>query len=454
MVKKILFLLVIVSLLLCPMVSGETFSSYAYSLMVGDPVTGAYTFSELRDSATGYINPNVIGNVEVGVFTSYSNGLDAVLYRSVMTFDTTSMPENSDITSAKLYGSFGYQQYGLDYQYFGLTRVYPVSYTSGSSQDYLKTRYTGRIGDYYPYSSSVYIDIDPDLITPGEYSSIGIRDWHDLESTAPSWVSHAANYLLIQSPYLLLEYYNSSPESIPVSVWEKYSYAVLVNQAVTVKEILGGAEQTKTSHAGETIFFDVVPGSTYWFNASRPGYFDFNQTYTIPVDPPQYHIYMSKTLSPVPGMNYTHFSVIDQTNGGMQQNARILLSDGQSKLTNSAGYSWFLVNQSTPYTYTVSKTGYMNAVGSFNITADTDILVSLQPPNVPTVIPSWTPITVPTTGTGPITTLSAQQRKQNVEEGIDVWYRNISFISQFLFLLFILGGLGLVAGGMDRRRRR
>jgi hypothetical protein len=249
---------------------------------------------------------------------------------------------------------------------------------------------------------------------------------------------------------------SDTPASISVSVFEKYSNAIIVNQGVTVTPIIWGSGETKTSLYGETLHFEVTPGATYWFNASRPGYMDYNQTYTIPASPGIYNIYMERTLTPIADHSYAHFSVVDQTNGGLIPNAEIRLSDGQTKLTNSAGYTWFSVNNSEQINYYVSKpSGYWPAYGAMNLTADESILVALQRYTGPTAtatMPGWTPVTVPTTGTGsgPVVTLSAQLREQNVQEGMDVWYTNLPFISQFLFLLFIIGGLGLMAGGTRR----
>jgi hypothetical protein len=243
---------------------------------------------------------------------------------------------------------------------------------------------------------------------------------------------------------------------IGVNVLEKYSNAALINQAVTVSPSTGGAGETKTSLYGETIYFEVTSGDTYWFNASRAGYQDYNETYTVPASPGIYTVYMERILPPIANHSYAHFSVVDQTNGGLIPNAEIRLSDGQTKLTNSAGYAWFSVNNSEQINYYVSKpSGYWPAYGAMNLTADESILVALQRYTGPTAtatMPGWTPVTVPTTGTGvdPVVTLSAQLRQQNVQEGMDVWYTNLPFISQFLFLLFIIGGLGLMAGGTRR----
>src|SRR5690606_21558155 len=150
----------------------------------------------------------------------------------------------------------------------------------------------------------------------------------------------------------------------------KYSNAALINQAVTVTEV-GGSGETKTSRYGETLHLDVVPGSSYWFNASRTGHLDYNETYTIPASPGAYNVYMERILTPIANHSYAHFSVVDQTNGGLIPNAEIRLSDGQTKLTNSAGYAWFSVNNSEQINYYVSKpSGYWPAYGAMNLTAD------------------------------------------------------------------------------------
>jgi hypothetical protein len=289
----------------------------------------------------------------------------------------------------------------------------------------------------------------------------------DLSSTPLSTVPYLGSDIRQAKGYEISLYYTCDvvpptptptplPDSISVNILEKYSNAALINQAITLTPTAGGAGETKTSLYGETLHFGVVPGMEYWFNASRAGYRDYNETYTIPASPGIYNVYMERILTPIANHSYAHFSVVDQTNGGLIPNAEIRLSDGQTKLTNSAGYTWFSVNNSEQINYYVSKpSGYWPAYGAFNISADESILVALQRYSGPTAtstLPGWTPVTVPTTGTGvnPVVTLSAQLRQQNVQEGMDVWYTNLPFISQFLFLLFIIGGLGLMAGGTRR----
>jgi hypothetical protein len=318
------------------------------------------------------------------------------------------------------------------------------------------------------YSGSESIDYYPEL-----YNSDGALIWFDVDSTTEKvkgfdvYFPTAGNYsFLAHANVEDSDYYDwnnftvsaatPTTSQIAVNLWEKYSNAVLTNQAVTVTPTSGGSSETKTSTYGETLFFDVVPGQSYWFNASRTGYSNYNATYLIPSPPGMYSLYMVRTLTPIANHSYAHFSVVDQTNGGLIPNAEIRLSDGQTKLTNSAGYAWFSVNNSEQINYYVSKpSGYWPAYGAMNLTADESILVALQRYTGPTAtatMPGWTPVTVPTTGTGvdPVVTLSAQLRQQNVQEGMDVWYTNLPFISQFLFLLFIIGGLGLMAGGTRR----
>jgi hypothetical protein len=335
--------------------------------------------------------------------------------------------------------------------------------------------------------TNTYYSADYDFVDNGGYCSLTV-DRTNTKYPKPAWViisSSAStlaseykasgttqNLIMTDSPIYLdvgfgalggnqtKTFYMGSPpgatQNISVNLLEKYSNAALVNQAITVIPISGGSGETKTSLYGETLHFRVVPGASYWFNASRAGYEDYNETYTIPASPGIYNVYMERILTPIANHSYAHFSVVDQTNGGLIPNAEIRLSDGQTKLTNSAGYAWFSVNNSEQINYYISKpSGYWPAYGAMNLTADESILVALQRYTGPTAtatMPGWTPVTIPTTGTGvdPVVTLSAQLRQQNVQEGMDVWYTNLPFISQFLFLLFIIGGLGLMAGGTRR----
>lgn len=338
---------------------------------------------------------------------------------------------------------------------------------------------------YHAYFSASYVFTDS-----GDHASL-VVDRTNTQYPKPSWViiknssgttllseykaSGSSSHFFLTDPTTSLDigfgavggnktktfYLSESPgetESLAVNLWEKYSNAILINQAITVTPADGGAGETKTSTYGQTLYFDVIPGESYWFNASRSGYEDYNETYLIPAPPGSYSVYMTKTLTPYANKSYAHFSVVDMTNGGLVPNAAITLSDGQSKLTNSAGYTFFSVNDSEAYSYTVKHQNgyYIPASGAFNISSDTKILVALQRTTGPTptwTLPSWTPVTVPTTSGGGgavVPTLSAQLRQQNVQQGMDVWYTNLPFISQFLFLLFIIGGLGLMAGGGRR----
>jgi hypothetical protein len=311
----------------------------------------------------------------------------------------------------------------------------------------------------------VNVSLDSGALNSG-INYLGVRCQKDITGESPSWISSGT---MLQETFTGTDvnrprlYYDAVPDvpegdpvDISVNLFEKYSNAILVNQAITVTPASGGAGATKTSLYGETLHFTVYPGASYWFNASRSGYLDYNETYTIPASPGIYSVYMERALTPIANHSYAHFSVVDQTNGGLIPNAEIRLSDGQTKLTNSAGYAWFSVNNSEQINYYVSKpSGYWPAYGAMNLTADESILVALQRYTGPTAtatMPGWTPVTVPTTGTGvnPVQTLSSQLRQQNVQEGMDVWYTNLPFISQFLFLLFIIGGLGLMAGGTRR----
>jgi hypothetical protein len=399
--------------------------------------------------------------------------------RAYSIWNTSDIPDNETVTSAYLDAYIA----GVLYTFkssdmFGVIDLHSENSFLGDETHWDLWETYSDDGTWYRLSSysaatGQIIEFDPGAINVYGVSTIGIMiglddDYCNNPSAAfgvefPAWASNKwdAIDIAFSSPSTRLYVVTSPPptappETIAVNLYEKYSNAVLINQAVTATPTTGGAGETKTSLYGETKHFDVVPGLTYWFNASRPGYEDYNETYTIPASPGIYNVYMERILPPIANHSYAHFSVVDQTNGGLIPNAEIRLSDGQTKLTNSAGYAWFSVNNSEQINYYVSKpSGYWPAYGAMNLTADESILVALQRYTGPTAtatMPGWTPVTVPTTGTGvdPVVTLSAQLRQQNVQEGMDVWYTNLPFISQFLFLLFIIGGLGLMAGGTRR----
>jgi hypothetical protein len=439
-------------------------------------------WSTLHDASTSaaVVNGDGAQTVTVGIATNFNSGKFSDFHRASLAFDTRDIPLDQEITNVTLsiyiYGAGTEEGFPEEDDEVCIVYSYPLAYTA-VTQDY--ARYGTKVYDSESLSSldaspgwrDFHID-DDGIIKKGGWTYIGIRLRHDVEDDPYDWVSNKRNFLQfyhIASPNYLAKLnfsYNPNipptptptpyPGDISVNILEKYSNAALISQAITITPTAGGAGQTKTSLYGETLHFGVVPGMEYWFNASRAGYRDYNETYTIPASPGIYNVYMERILTPIANHSYAHFSVVDQTNGGLIPNAEIRLSDGQTKLTNSAGYTWFSVNNSEQINYYVSKpSGYWPAYGAMNLTADESILVALQRYTGPTAtatMPGWTPVTVPTTGTGvdPVVTLSAQLRQQNVQEGMDVWYTNLPFISQFLFLLFIIGGLGLMAGGTRR----
>jgi hypothetical protein len=387
--------------------------------------------------------------------------------RSFMAFDTSSIPDASTIDAAYLIFTPEYVTYTLPSEEIAVLDFLASDMTYDNFDDDSVygdvIAYTSSI-QYYTVGVSAVIPLDPDWVDKTGTSYAAMKFYSDYVEESPVWSSSKElTFQTTLEPALYIVYDTGPtptptpyPGNISVNLYEKYSNAILVNQAITLTPTSGGAGETRTSLYGETLHFGVVPGMEYWFNASRSGYSNYNETYTIPASPGIYNVYMERILTPIANHSYAHFSVVDQTNGGLIPNAEIRLSDGQTKLTNSAGYAWFSVNNSEQINYYVSKpSGYWPAYGAMNLTADESILVALQRYTGPTAtatMPGWTPVTVPTTGTGvdPVVTLSAQLRQQNVQEGMDVWYTNLPFISQFLFLLFIIGGLGLMAGGTRR----
>jgi hypothetical protein len=461
-----------------------SFSNEGYISVLNGVISNTTNFSEWVTEPTGSSatqGTTTISEARV-VLTSGGTAYNDIK-RAWLRFDTTSLPDDQYVTDAYITVKVQYCRNTIedpDTTYWSFVDFTPANPASIAKED------LDLFSDsaYYTYSFSEYtegstytIPIDPNLIHKDGYTLIGFRTEYDrltalngmnTDYWPPLGVASGTASIGFQyspAPVLYVVYGTDPPVTptptpypgtLAVNLLEKYSNAALVNQDITITPTSGGSSQTQTSLYGETLHFGVVPGMEYWFNASRPGYADYNETYTIPATPGIYTVYMERTLTPIANHSYAHFSVVDQTNGGLIPNAEIRLSDGQTKLTNSAGYTWFSVNNSEQINYYVSKpSGYWPAYGAMNLTADESILVALQRYTGPTAtatMPGWTPVTVPTTGTGsgPVVTLSAQLREQNVQEGMDVWYTNLPFISQFLFLLFIIGGLGLMAGGTRR----
>jgi hypothetical protein len=473
---KYILILMLVPLFLITSASAAVYSATTDATGYFTSSTGtSLTWAELRSFSgpIATVTTNA-SNLYAKLYSDTTSNKWEQLIRGYMRFPTTQTSGGSAIVSATLYYYIGAETHTFsDVDAIAFVDFYPDN-DPPVIADCDEFDFTNEpIAVISPLGSigTGWHSIDvTDYANYGDYTWIGVVIDRDRTDTPPTWMSAKTDQVSIpfdgsaNKAYILYSVGEPTPTPTPtlapgtiaVNLLEKYSNAALINQAVTVTPTAGGAGETKTSLYGETLHFGITPGEEYWFNASRAGYQDYNETYTIPSSPGIYTLYMERTLTPIANHSYAHFSVVDQTNGGLIPNAEIRLSDGQTKLTNSAGYAWFSVNNSEQINYYVSKpSGYWPAYGAMNLTADESILVALQRYTGPTAtatMPGWTPVTVPTTGTGvdPVVTLSAQLRQQNVQEGMDVWYTNLPFISQFLFLLFIIGGLGLMAGGTRR----
>jgi hypothetical protein len=439
------------------------------------PAGPGHTWSSLRNESGNAYHSGTTDTMYIYTSSYTANPNWQAMFRGLVTFDTSSIGPTNEIYSASVtIGSHGTFSEFASSDDLVITYAYPVDPMLYAATDFSRTGTLKLDSQTMPTGTSLtpvtFTLSDLSTINKVGYSVFAIKLESDNDDITPAWPGASKRFGIYQTDYYYINisygpYITPTPTPTPlpgnatdlsVNILEKYSGASLVNQAVTLTSVYDGTTQTKTSTYGETLHFTVLPNWPYYFTAARAGYANYNETYTIPASPGIYNIYMERVLTPIANHSYAHFSVVDQTNGGLIPNAEIRLSDGQTKLTNSAGYAWFSVNNSEQINYYVSKpSGYWPAYGAMNLTADESILVALQRYTGPTAtatMPGWTPVTVPTTGTGvdPVVTLSAQLRQQNVQEGMDVWYTNLPFISQFLFLLFIIGGLGLMAGGTRR----
>jgi hypothetical protein len=465
--------LITIMLIIISPVSATLFTSGAYTdygrwkhttaTYHGDTWAAMRSTAETEDKSTGTMGAYISAGDVSGKWW-YD-------YRGWVTYDTSAIPD-TDIATDAYWHIYQVGTVDTTLHASAMIGIVNLPYTDVTGFDQFIQSEDDVI--WYTISSfsgsNVWLDIQipTDFINLDGQTTLGvvISDSWDNTSSSLTWSSLGLIKMALDadSSYLTVTYETPTPTPTPdpsnatlsINLLEKYSNAALVGQSVTLTPTVYGAGETKTSSYGETLHFNVVNGLTYWINASRSGYEDYNETYTITSSSGVYTVYMERIFTPIANHSYAHFSVVDQTNGGLIPNAEVRLSDGQTKLTNSAGYTWFSVNNSEQINYYVSKpSGYWPAYGAFNITSDESILVALQRYSGPTAtatMPGWTPVTLPTTGTGvdPVVTLSAQLRQQNVQEGMDVWYTNLPFISQFLFLLFIIGGLGLMAGGTRR----
>ena len=110
----------------------------------------------------------------------------------------------------------------------------------------------------------------------------------------------------------------------------------------------------------------------------------------------------------------------------------IILNNGLHAITNSMGSVSIGVNQNTDYNYSVSKVNYHGYSGNVSVGTET-------------LIPIHVYLSAGTFTTATQTTFPPNVPHDTTGEGIDFIKQNALAIIEFLFLIFFIGGLKMIA---------
>lgn len=283
-------------------------------------------------------------------------------------------------------------------------------------------------------------------------------------------VFHDYNLLCTLNQIVYVAYTTQGTSQLAVNVYEADTNALISGVEVHAFDYFSGEWYNKTAAYGGTIYFDVVPGHNHRFLVDDSRWITYDEDYVIPNPPGSYPIYLKRPLPSIVNHSYAQFYVKDGSTYNSIYGATISLSDGQVKNTLPSGFAEFSVDNGADYYYTISKSGYNGQTGSFNINVDTtinELLYPKIPTATPTTLPYWTVQPTPlqtypngtvipgqTVAPQPTFTLDTVGRATKLTDATDVWYRNAPFLSNFLFLLVIMGGLGLMTKSMGGNRRR
>lgn len=221
-------------------------------------------------------------------------------------------------------------------------------------------------------------------------------------------------------------------DAFHIAVRDAATGALIASPSIDVEELSTGATWSYTPADGIQVSDALMPGLLYNISATKTGYFGDWQNVNLIGGcywPVCYGNSIELRLSPIttptdPTKTTAAFKVYfqDAAYQGDQpvSGATVSVSHpGYTDLlgtTNAQGFREITVNKTEDYTYTITKTGYYPASGSFNISDPTPILVRmyLAPQGTPTVTTLPAPTTAPTTVNWKTDTTAREDQSWNI----------------------------------------
>ncbi|MEM4369148.1 MAG: carboxypeptidase regulatory-like domain-containing protein, partial [Candidatus Woesearchaeota archaeon] len=223
---------------------------------------------------------------------------------------------------------------------------------------------------------------NPDAIQPKEYSfSWTPSGGEGIYSILVEGIANSPNCVAKQNlgERATLQVFASAEERSTINFYLIDALTGLPVPGATIS-ISGGTPQTRiTDDKGFAQFANVQAGD-YSYTISHPGYEPLSGT--VKVSSSDVFVFLSLTPRTSSGVFSATFLVLDNSTGNPLPNALVVF-DGQSKQTDSAGIAVFNNFAPASYAYKINKEGYLEVSGVATIVDQSIfITVRLQKPGV------------------------------------------------------------------------
>ncbi len=158
------------------------------------------------------------------------------------------------------------------------------------------------------------------------------------------------------------------PYTIKVAVYDGSTTTYLSGATVSL------TGQTAQNVSGDTVRFTGLTAGAYTASVSKTGY--FTQSTDITLSPAtvganrSYTLMVNMMVKPANLKKYTlTFKVYDGSSSNLLSGASVVLTGGETKITTNAPLSFANVDSGDVVAYTVSKSGYVTASGTQQVTA-------------------------------------------------------------------------------------
>lgn len=162
---------------------------------------------------------------------------------------------------------------------------------------------------------------------------------------------------------------------------DSITHALIETPTIEVYDPVAGTRETTTQNHGS---FSVITGHTIWINASKTGYGNFNQTYTIDTAT-QIGIVLPSTATAPEGRAYVTFKAWTPAYRPLEGVA--IQIDGKVAVTDKSGLATILVNDSTTYEYVGNHPNYYPKTGMVTTSGNEFVDLVLQSRALPTQTP-------------------------------------------------------------------